>query len=207
MDPDAAAQALFDREWPRLKGTAEARIRSLTRSGQLSVEDREDLLQEARKALYVYLRRLTGVVPCDPAVRLRKELQDWLRGTVAKLVCTHFRQQSRRGEPHRVAAPADDLAAEGEALEALFGDGGAAALAAHDAGCAARFQADAIAALGELTALQREALVLRWKQELTEDGMVAVLRVPVGTVKSRLHSARQALARGLRERGWELPDV
>ncbi len=53
------------------------------------------------------------------------------------------------------------------------------------------------AAIAELPPLQREALLLKLQQEFSYDEIAAVLEVPVGTVRSRLHHAvlrlRQAL--------------
>lgn len=48
-------------------------------------------------------------------------------------------------------------------------------------------------ALGELPEAQREILVLRDYQDLKYDEIAAVQGVPIGTVMSRLHRARQAL--------------
>jgi RNA polymerase sigma-70 factor (ECF subfamily) len=48
-------------------------------------------------------------------------------------------------------------------------------------------------ALGQLPLLQREALTLFFLQELTLDEMAVLLGVPTGTVKSRLHYAKQAI--------------
>jgi RNA polymerase sigma factor (sigma-70 family) len=48
-------------------------------------------------------------------------------------------------------------------------------------------------ALEQLPILQREALTLFFLQELSIEEMAVLLGVPVGTVKSRLHYARQAI--------------
>ena len=49
--------------------------------------------------------------------------------------------------------------------------------------------------LGRLTPGQRSAIVLRYYLDLSESEMAERLAVPLGTVKSRLHSARQRLRR------------
>jgi RNA polymerase sigma-70 factor (ECF subfamily) len=49
------------------------------------------------------------------------------------------------------------------------------------------------AALAALPASKREILVLRDFHDLTYDQMAAALRIPVGTVMSRLHGARKSL--------------
>lgn len=48
-------------------------------------------------------------------------------------------------------------------------------------------------ALEQLPLLQREALTLFFLRELSIDDMAVLLGVPVGTVKSRLHYAKQAM--------------
>jgi RNA polymerase sigma-70 factor (ECF subfamily) len=49
-------------------------------------------------------------------------------------------------------------------------------------------------ALGRLAPRHREVLVLRYVAELSVDEVASQLRLPVGTVKSRLNRARRALA-------------
>jgi RNA polymerase sigma-70 factor (ECF subfamily) len=51
--------------------------------------------------------------------------------------------------------------------------------------------------IGRLPLQHREAIVLRYYAGLTEPEMAQALGVPVGTVKSRLHSARLLLGRWL----------
>lgn len=48
-------------------------------------------------------------------------------------------------------------------------------------------------AMQQLPLLQREALTLFFLQELSLDEMAVLLGVPIGTVKSRLHYAKQAI--------------
>ena len=48
-------------------------------------------------------------------------------------------------------------------------------------------------ALGELTAEHREVLVLRFLEDLSLDEIAQLLRCSLGTVKSRLHYAKQAI--------------
>lgn len=55
------------------------------------------------------------------------------------------------------------------------------------------------AALAELPPEQREAIVLRYVQELSYDDIARIVGVPVGTVRSRLHNAKRTL-RGILER-------
>jgi RNA polymerase sigma factor (sigma-70 family) len=55
-------------------------------------------------------------------------------------------------------------------------------------------------ALGRLGHRHREVLVLHYLAELPVEEMARTLRIPVGTVKGRLHRARAALERELRDR-------
>lgn len=52
-------------------------------------------------------------------------------------------------------------------------------------------------ALGQLPSAQREVLVLFFLEDLTIEAIAEVLEIPPGTVKSRLHHAKRALARHL----------
>jgi RNA polymerase sigma-70 factor, ECF subfamily len=52
-------------------------------------------------------------------------------------------------------------------------------------------------AIDRLTPTQRTILQLRDWEDLTYDEIAHVLSVPVGTVRSRLHNARAALAQAL----------
>jgi RNA polymerase sigma-70 factor (ECF subfamily) len=72
----------------------------------------------------------------------------------------------------------------------------------------ANAQGAAIAeAFGALAPQQREVLALAFAGRMPHGEIAEVLGVPVGTVKSRLHHARAALARSLADRGVveELP--
>lgn len=51
------------------------------------------------------------------------------------------------------------------------------------------------AALGNLPPLQREALVLRFLEDMTYEQIAAVVGCQVGTVRSRIHYGKQALRR------------
>ena len=54
-------------------------------------------------------------------------------------------------------------------------------------------------ALGRLTPLHREVLVLHYVAELSVDAVAKQLRLPAGTIKSRLSRAHRALAEQLTE--------
>lgn len=52
-------------------------------------------------------------------------------------------------------------------------------------------------AVAELPEAQRQTILLRYSEELSYEQIAAVLRCPVGTVKSRLHHGLAALAKKL----------
>ena len=56
------------------------------------------------------------------------------------------------------------------------------------------------AAAGRLTPSQRLMLRLREREDMSYEEIAALLGVPLGTVRSRLHNARAALARALMEK-------
>lgn len=62
------------------------------------------------------------------------------------------------------------------------------------------------AALAELPADQREGVALRFFADLALDEIADIQDVPVGTVKSRLHSAMKRLRGSLQEMGFERHD-
>ena len=64
--------------------------------------------------------------------------------------------------------------------------------------------ADALAgALQRIRGEYREAIVLRYQQDLTVEEISGILRVPEGTVKTYLHRGRKELAAILTEAGWK----
>ena len=59
------------------------------------------------------------------------------------------------------------------------------------------------AALDQLEPAQREVLVLRFLEELSYEEIGEIVDCPVGTVRSRIHYAKAALKRLLKERNCE----
>ncbi|MGE5358339.1 MAG: RNA polymerase sigma factor [Bacteroidales bacterium] len=57
-------------------------------------------------------------------------------------------------------------------------------------------------AISGLRADYREALVLRYQEELSYEEIAEVLGLPIGTVKSNIHRARAELAAAMRSAGW-----
>ena len=59
-------------------------------------------------------------------------------------------------------------------------------------------EAELDAALGAIPPLHREVLLLRYRDDLTYEEIAVVLGVPIGTVRTRLHYAKQRLRTFLR---------
>jgi RNA polymerase sigma-70 factor (ECF subfamily) len=104
-----------------------------------------------------------------------KRFSTWLF-QIAVNLCRDWR---RRAPPEATDAADETLAAED--LERV------------DAGV------DALRLLARLPAQQREVLILRYFQDLTEEETAAILECPKGTVKSRMHQALARLAAYVRE--------
>lgn len=58
-------------------------------------------------------------------------------------------------------------------------------------------------ALSRIRSDYREAIILRYQQDLTVEEVADVMQVPEGTVKTYLHRGRKALAAILSGAGWE----
>lgn len=63
-------------------------------------------------------------------------------------------------------------------------------------------RAELIAALAEMSILEREILVLFYLEDLSVEDCAQICLVPAGTVKSRLNRARRMLRERLEERGY-----
>jgi RNA polymerase sigma factor (sigma-70 family) len=109
----------------------------------------------------------------------------WLYGIAGNLLRGHARAEVRRLRAYARVVP-DPVGPD-------IGEGVAERV---DAAAAARRAALAVA---DLPAEQREVLLLLAWAELDYAGIATALGVPLGTVRSRLHRARQRLRRQL---GW-----
>ena len=115
--------------------------------------------------------------------RRRSTLRTWLYG-VARNVCRrHVRRVAARGPIHG-GVDVDDLPdPSNPALRAAQSDANAMLLAA----------------IARLPPDQRVTLMLRAWEGLPYDEIAAATNVPLGTVRSRLHSARRTLAAAIAE--------
>jgi RNA polymerase sigma-70 factor, ECF subfamily len=135
----------------------------------------EELTQEIFSQLYL----------SAPRFHNRSQFRTWLY-SLARNVCRHHERKHRResgalrcGEEEVAPEPAGGTP---DALERLT---------------AAETQAQVRRAVAALPRIQRAVLVLRDWEELSYQEIARVLQVPVGTVRSRLHNARSALAGAL----------
>ncbi|MCD6416366.1 MAG: sigma-70 family RNA polymerase sigma factor [Planctomycetes bacterium] len=144
-------------------------------------QDAEDLAQE------VFVRAYNGLAGFEARARFTT----WLYGILLNTVRSYWRRQARRSvvslgfdgdEPNEPGAqlPAEDAGP----LEA--------ALQNEEIRMVRR-------AIGELEDELREIIVLRDMQGLPYDELAEALRIPAGTVKSRLHRARGRLKEKLED--------
>jgi RNA polymerase sigma-70 factor (ECF subfamily) len=169
-DPDAF-DALLTRYQNRL-------YRYLIRfTGDLTLA--EDLFQQT------WLSVMTRIDRYDP----RKPFEPWLFAVARNLAIDHF----RRTAPSSL----DEPTSTGETkLDRLSSD---------EPGLVERLmEGERISAIeqkmAELPAIYREALTLRFEEEMTFEEMAAVLDTPVSTVKSRVQRALETLRRKIRPR-------
>ncbi len=135
-------------------------------------EAADDVTQLVFVELYTALRRYDLDRPFLP----------WLYRIVHNVSVDYLKRNRRGGE----TAPAMDTH-----LEALLGPDPAPGPADHAE--QAELRRTIWQAMGQLTVDQRSVLMLSYYAELHEQEMATALRVRPGTVKSRLHRARQAL--------------
>jgi RNA polymerase sigma-70 factor (ECF subfamily) len=105
----------------------------------------------------------------------------------------------RRHRPHLVPL---DVPAKGD--ESTFADRlpDTAAVSPERAAERQQLRAALDAAIGRLRPEYRRVVVLRYQEDLDYADIAEVMGVPLGTVKTFLHRARQALAGELRRAGW-----
>src|SRR5215471_7515620 len=136
-----------------------------------AVDAAEDITQEC-------FLRLVDNSAFDPE---RASLRQYLYGTVKNLARQRWQANGRE-------VPWDDEVQQ---------DAPPAAGSLPDAMISAEVSEVVQAALAELPVLQREAIVLFEFEELSLEETAAIVGADVGTVKSRLHRARERLRRSL----------
>ena len=154
--------------------------------------DARDLVQEAFLRVYRALRRVEPDAP----------LERWLYRIVSNLHIDLLRKRPR-ARVESLDAPVET--ARGEVSKEI------ADLESSPEAILEREQLDAAIqrALGTLPQELRLVVVLSDIEGLAYEEIATMLRIPLGTVKSRLHRARQSLQQRLRpyvearRRGWE----
>ena len=132
-----------------------------------AAEAARDVVQETWVGAIRGLARLR-----DPA-----QFPAWIYGIATRRCADAIRTNMRRRTRDTQAAAAGDPGQDGSlALE---------------------HQIDLAAAIRVLPPLHRAVVHLFYREDLTVDEIATVMRVPAGTVKSRLHHAREALRRQL----------
>lgn len=157
----------------------------------------ELLVAQFERPLLYYLRRMlrsedeAWSVLQDTWVRVftsletlkdARKLAPWVYGVARRTLATRVAQSARENvaelESESVvddAAEADDILATAHDIERVH------------------------TSLSLLAPAQREVLVLFFLEDLTLEAIAEVLEIPLGTVKSRLHHAKRAIARHLRQ--------
>jgi RNA polymerase sigma-70 factor (sigma-E family) len=132
----------------------------------------EDVVQDAFLGLY---RHWDGLADTDSALA-------YTRSAVLNRCRNALRQRSRRDRHDRAAAASGELGASAEASVLLSEE-----------------QREMLAAIRALPDRQREALVLRFYLDMSEEETARAMRISRGTVKSATSRAIAALGRMLKE--------
>ncbi|WP_285704304.1 RNA polymerase sigma factor [Microtetraspora sp. NBRC 16547] len=117
----------------------------------------------------------------------RPDARPWLYGIAGKLISGHRRSEVRR--LRSLARAASGAAASGAELHEEERSAERASAAAMRPGLAA--------ALARLSAAERDLLLLVAWADLTYEETAEALKIPIGTVRSRLHRIRAKLRRHL----------
>lgn len=145
-------------------------------------EDAEDLAQD------VFVRLYRNLASYRPEMG---SLATWLTTLTRNLLIDHY----RRAKPDRLTDPLETTNEDGESVALPLPAPGRAA----DAAVFGREVNDLVQrALLRLSPELREAIILRDLQDMDYKEIAAVLRLPEGTVKSRINRGRLELARLLR---------
>ena len=149
-----------------------------------SVADSEDLIQELLIKLYTKRTQLEGIA----------KLRPWLTKVLYRTFIDHVRRQNR-SPLHLVVKPND------EGIDVVD------TLSSSNAGPAEQLVADdmnnqLLAAVQSLKEEQRTVCILHDMEGYTLVELEAILDIPLGTLKSRLHRARTRLRKILNLRGF-----
>lgn len=144
-------------------------------------EAAEDVQQEVWLAAYLGIRGLSNP----------RAFRTWLYRTTRHRAIDFLRKQKRERE----------LLADAEAEAADASEPADAGEPADEGGTAALDESELEAVMATLTPAQREVLVLRYQDDLSYAEIALVVGCSVGTVRSRLHYAKQRLHECVARRG------
>ena len=167
--------------WTELVRAHHRRIYALCYRFTGSAHDAEDLTQDVFLKVYGNLRGFD---------RSRGSFQTWMTTLARNLLVDHFRRSKmeRASESMDAGWDRSDTRSFSETLE----DGGASP---HERAAQRELEAMVQQALTRVSPELREAVILRDLQDMDYKEIAQVLRIPEGTVKSRISRGRAELAR------------
>ena len=184
--------------WQELVSAQHRRIYGICYRFTGSQSDAEDLTQE------VFLKLYRSLSNFDPA---KGAFSTWLTTLTRNLLVDHFRRtrQDRATDSLDVSFSGED--GDGPTRAEQLAD---TRRTQHDHVAGAQLRARIQHALRQLSPELREAVILRDLQDMDYKEIAIILRVPEGTVKSRISRGRGELARvlgreGLHSAGDSLP--
>ncbi len=132
------------------------------------------LVEDEHESLQILQQTWVKVLQGFGGLREPRKLPLWLYSIARKTALSHLR--SKYSEQAFFRHPAEVLEAQDAGPDPRFDD----AEQVHYG-------------LGRLSLIHREVLTLFFLQDLSLEEIAAVLEIPIGTVKSRLHHAKRAL--------------
>lgn len=147
-----------------------------------SAHDAEDLTQEVFLKLYGNLRSFNGE---------KGSFTTWITTLTRNLLVDHFRRSRMERSTDSLDAGWDDTEEPRAGADLLQ----AAGRSPHDHTVARELERMVQAALAKVSPELREAVILRDLEDMDYKEIALVLRVPEGTVKSRISRGRAELAR------------
>ena len=167
--------------WAELVKTHHRRVYGLCYRFTGSPHDAEDLTQE------VFLKLYGNLTSFDVA---RGSFQTWITTLTRNLLVDHFRRSRQQRATDSIDAGWDDQ--EEQQMSERLAD---AHPSPHEHAAAREIERMVQQALTKLSPELREAVILRDLQDLDYKEIAQVLRIPEGTVKSRISRGRAELAR------------
>jgi len=171
----AAARLGDDDAFERLVERHEQKLRLLAQRITHNREDAEDAVQGSLLQAFVHLRSFRGDSPFSA----------WLRRIVTNEALMHLRKDRRRKEVPFDDANGIDAFPQWEVVD--FG------LSPEEGLFRQELQQILTRLFGELKPRSRMVLQLRYSKQLSMNATAQVLSLPVSTVKTRLHRARQEM--------------